>query len=118
MVFVLEEAGTRFAWESAAIIASLVISILLWVLFPIWEHYAVDRKSSKREPIFPVRLLKSRHVSAMMLYGFFTGFPFMGVVVNLPQRYQAVNGVSPLLAGVYLLPLLLCSPLASAVCGF
>lgn len=117
LVCVFEEAETRFVWDSAAMIASLVISILLWVLFPIWEHYAVNRKSSKREPIFPMTLLRSRHISAMMLYGSFTSFPFMGVVVNLFQRYQAVNSVPPLLAGVYLLPLLICSPLASAICG-
>jgi hypothetical protein len=46
------------------------------------------------------------------------GFPFMVVIVNLPQRFQAVNAVSSSLAGIYLLPLLLCSPLVSAASGY
>ena len=48
---------------------------------------------------------------------FFTGFPFMAVVINLPQKFQAVNAASPSAAGFSLLALLLCSPLASALAG-
>jgi hypothetical protein len=45
------------------------------------------------------------------------GFPFVSVVVNIPQRAQAVNELSPVRAGLALLPLLLTSPLATAVQG-
>jgi hypothetical protein len=38
--------------------------------------------------------------------------------VNIPQRSQAVYGYSPQRAGIGLLPLLLCSPVATAVSGF
>ncbi|KAF2229265.1 MFS general substrate transporter [Viridothelium virens] len=117
LVFVLEEAGARFAWDSAAMISSLVCACICWILFPLWEHY-VDRPQSTQEPVFLIRLLKDRMISGMMLYAFFTGFPFMVVIVNLPQRFQAINAVSPLLAGVYLMPLLLCSPLASGLSGY
>lgn len=41
----------------------------------------------------------------------------MAVIVNLPQRFQAVNGLSPTAAGIRLLPLLLCSPFASGLSG-
>lgn len=41
----------------------------------------------------------------------------MTVMINLPQRIQAVDGVSPFDAGVRLLPLLLASPVATAVAG-
>lgn len=41
----------------------------------------------------------------------------MTVLINLPQRFQAVNGSSPFEAGIHLLPLLLCSPVATAVAG-
>ena len=117
LVFALEEADTRFAWDSAAIIASLICACICWILFPMWEYYA-DQSHSAQEPIFRIRLLKDRIVSGMMLYGFFTGFPFMVVIVNLPQRFQAIDVVSPLFAGIYLLPLLLCSPLASGLSGY
>lgn len=44
----------------------------------------------------------------------FIGFPFVSIVVNIPQRAQAVNGLSPVRAGMTLLPLLLTSPFATA----
>jgi hypothetical protein len=49
---------------------------------------------------------------------FFVGFPFVAIVVNVPQRAQAVSGLSPLQAGLALLPLLLASPFATALSGF
>ena len=49
---------------------------------------------------------------------FFTGFPFTSIVVNIPQRFQAVNAASPTRAGLLLLPLLLLSPFASGLSGY
>lgn len=41
----------------------------------------------------------------------------MTVLINLPQRFQAVDGATPFEAGLRLLPLLLASPVATAVTG-
>lgn len=41
----------------------------------------------------------------------------MTVIVTLPQRFQAVNGVSPFAAGIHLLPVLVVSPISGAVAG-
>jgi hypothetical protein len=49
---------------------------------------------------------------------FFAGFPFVSLVVNIPQRFQAVNGSSPTRAGISLLPLLLMTPFASGLSGY
>ncbi|KAJ4312717.1 hypothetical protein N0V84_009779 [Fusarium piperis] len=40
------------------------------------------------------------------------------MIVNIPQRAQTVYGVSPVQGGLTLLPLLLTSPLATALSGF
>jgi hypothetical protein len=48
---------------------------------------------------------------------FFAGFPFTSLVVNIPQRFQSVNGVSASRAGISLMPLLLMTPFASALSG-
>jgi hypothetical protein len=93
-VFVLEEAGIRYAWSSAAIIAGLTLACFCWVAFPLWENY-VDRAKSEQEPIFPIRLFKDRMITGMMLYCFFTGFPFLVVIVNLPQRFKQSTPCHP-----------------------
>lgn len=41
----------------------------------------------------------------------------MTIVVNIPQRAQAVDGLSPVHAGLALLPLLICSAFSSALPG-
>ena len=51
-------------------------------------------------------------------YAFFTGPPFLGLLIKLPQRFQAVNGLSPLEAGKRLLPLLLSSPVGTGISGY
>ena len=52
-----------------------------------------------------------------MSTAFVNGFSFVIVVVNVPQRAQAVNALPPVRAGLTLLPLLSASPFATAVQG-
>ncbi|KAI9727831.1 MAG: hypothetical protein M1834_007877 [Cirrosporium novae-zelandiae] len=113
-VFALEQGGTKYGWSSAVIVCSLVLSGVLWVAFLAWERIL---EKGVQEPIFPWRLLRHRILAGMLLNGFFTGFPFMAAIINLPQRFQAVNRTSPSGAGFRLLPILLCSPFASALSG-
>lgn len=53
----------------------------------------------------------------MMSTAFFIAFPFVTIVVNVLQRAQAVDGLSPVRAGLVLLPLLLTSLFEMAVSG-
>jgi uncharacterized membrane protein YdcZ (DUF606 family) len=46
-----------------------------------------------------------------------TGFPFMTVIITLPQRFQIVNGLSPVAAGIRMLPLLLLTGVGAAFTG-
>jgi hypothetical protein len=66
IVFALEEAGTRYPWGSAAIVGSLVIAFVAWSFFVAWELF-IERRNSLQEPIFPMRLLKSRVLAGMLL---------------------------------------------------
>lgn len=65
LVFALEEGGDRYRWDSAAVIASLVLSAIAWVAFVAWELW-LERSHLLQEPIFPMRLLKNRVVAGMM----------------------------------------------------
>ncbi|KAL8942172.1 MAG: hypothetical protein Q9216_001819 [Gyalolechia sp. 2 TL-2023] len=50
--------------------------------------------------------------------GFLTGFPFMVIIIFLPQRFQIENGLSPVDAGVKMLALLLLSAFGAGLAGF
>jgi hypothetical protein len=58
------------------------------------------------------------HANRINRSAFLIGFPFVVIVVSIPQRAQAVYGLSPSAAGLALLPLLLTSPLATALSGY
>jgi uncharacterized membrane protein len=45
------------------------------------------------------------------------GFPFTVTIINIPQRFQIVNGLSPVNAGIQMLPLLLLSAVGAATTG-
>ena len=66
IVFALEEAGTRYDWGNAAIIGSIVIAAMAWGMFVGWELF-IERRNKVQEPIFPMRLLKSRVLAGMLL---------------------------------------------------
>ncbi|CAI6096132.1 unnamed protein product [Clonostachys chloroleuca] len=117
LIFALEEAGTRYPWRSPAIIAPLALAVALTIGFIVWEIY-VERSASRQEPVFPPSICKDRLPAALLLSAFFIGFPFVSIIVNLPQRAQAVYGKSAFEAGISMLPLLLASPVATALAGF
>ncbi|GKT93539.1 MFS multidrug transporter protein [Colletotrichum tofieldiae] len=116
IVFGFEEAGSRYPWNSPVVISTIAIGGCLFLVFFACE-YVVGKPQYPQEPVFPLRLMKDRHFVGLILIAFFTGPAFMTALINLPQRFQAVNGLSPFNAGVHLLPLLLSSPLATAVSG-
>ncbi|CAD6581346.1 MAG: hypothetical protein ASARMPREDX12_000439 [Alectoria sarmentosa] len=116
LVFALEEGGARYSWRSPAIVSTIVLAGASWIAFFCWEYY-VDKVESAQEPILPLRLLKDRVLVGMLSTGFFLGFPFVTIIVNIPQRAQAADGLSPVHAGLALLPLLLCSAFSSALPG-
>ncbi|KAF5593558.1 major facilitator superfamily transporter [Fusarium subglutinans] len=116
IIFALEQGGVAYPWGSGAIVSTFVLSGVLWIAFVAWERL-LSKKRGVREPMFPWSLVHNRFVMGLLLNGFFTGFPFMAALINIPQRFQTVNMTSAINAGIRTLPLLLLSPLATAVNG-
>ncbi|KAK3307163.1 major facilitator superfamily transporter [Chaetomium strumarium] len=112
LVFALEQAGVEYPWNSAAIIVCFVLSGLFWIVFIGWER-GISLRNTVCEPMFPWRLACNRFVMGLLLNAFLTGFPFMAAIINIPQRLQIVNGTTAVDAGIRMLPLLLCSPIAT-----
>ncbi|KAH7103371.1 major facilitator superfamily domain-containing protein [Auriculariales sp. MPI-PUGE-AT-0066] len=95
----LQLGGTvGYPWKSVSIIvpmilAGLIIPVFFWV------------ESRHPEPVIPLRLFAIRNASVGILITMCIGAGFFLICIFLPQRMQVVNGLSPLNAGVRMLPL-------------
>lgn len=107
----LEFGGVTYPWDSAKVICLIVFGIFVACLFLINEW------KFARYPLMPLRLFNNRSTVAALGVCAFHGFAFMGVTYYLPLYFQAVLGATPLLSGVYVLPLALSLSFVSALTG-
>ncbi|KAK9779911.1 putative Major facilitator superfamily (MFS) profile domain-containing protein [Seiridium cardinale] len=105
LVYALQEAGSfNYAWNSPAIIATLSVAAVSWVLFIGREFFLVRRRNRYIDPVFPTRLIIQRPFLAALSCSFLAGFTYLALIIILPERFQIVNGDDSLMAGVHLLP--------------
>ncbi|KAM0803962.1 drug resistance transporter EmrB/QacA subfamily [Usnea florida] len=116
-VSALEEGGTEYQWKSSVVLSLLCLSVVLWILFFLWQK-VLSGRGEAREPILPWRLLTDRFTLGYLLNALFGGAIFIPAVVLIPQRFQVVNDLSAFNAGWRLLALMLCSPLGSVTSGY
>ncbi|RKF77301.1 Efflux pump dotC [Golovinomyces cichoracearum] len=119
LVFALDQGGGyRLTWTGPIILSSLIVSAVCWVLFVGWISFIETGKCKINiKPIFPLKSAIARPIGPAIIMSFLTGIPFFIVMINLPIRFQLLNGNSPTMAGVHLMPLLAMSALGSAVGG-
>ncbi|EPQ63444.1 Bgt-1520 [Blumeria graminis f. sp. tritici] len=119
LVFALEQGGGyRNTWNSGPVVASLVVSAVCWILFFSWIIFLEsDRCKINIKPIFPLRTSMARPTGPAILMAFLAGFPFFIIIINIPIRYQLLNGDTPTMAGIHLLSLLALSAAGSALGG-
>ncbi|OTA80297.1 hypothetical protein M434DRAFT_38029 [Hypoxylon sp. CO27-5] len=98
-----QEAGSQFPWKSAYVIVLLIVSVVLWLVLLVWERH-VTQSSKLREPVLPWRFLTNRVMVGILLGIVLLGGPLTVTAFQLPQRFQLVNGLSSLDAGVRLVP--------------
>ncbi|KAK8858459.1 hypothetical protein IAR55_002686 [Kwoniella newhampshirensis] len=100
--------GSTFAWESATVIAMLVVGAGCMAAFFLsqWKWASL--------PILPLRLFKDRTVSAVMSQNFFIGMIYYGNIFYIPMFFQYVKGYSALVSGAFVLAY----TLPQAVWGF
>ncbi|THV49260.1 hypothetical protein BGAL_0204g00150 [Botrytis galanthina] len=103
LVTVLLSAGNDFAWKSATTIVLFIISGFLWIAFAVNEWFVTNDKRIP-EPIFPWRFVLNRKWMGALLLSLLSGIPWNAITINLPQRLQVVNGMSPVAASVRLIP--------------
>ncbi|WP_329032901.1 MDR family MFS transporter [Streptomyces sp. NBC_01725] len=110
LVLVASLGGTTWAWGSAQIIGLAVLAVILLVLF-----LRVERRAA--EPVLPLGLFGIRTFSLVCVISFIVGFAMFGAMTYLPTFLQIVQGVSPTLSGVHMLPMVFGLLITSTVSG-
>ncbi|KAG2177758.1 hypothetical protein INT43_003005, partial [Umbelopsis isabellina] len=93
----LNMGGVTHPWNSAPVIASLVIGVVFIGVFILVEY------KFAKEPIVPLRLFRKRTVVFVCIMQFFFGLAFNSVVIELPLFLQAARGDSAMMSGVRLI---------------
>ncbi|GAA0603428.1 MDR family MFS transporter [Streptomyces crystallinus] len=110
LVLVASLGGTTWAWGSAQIIGLAVLGAVLLGAF-----VAVERKAA--EPVLPLKLFRIRTFTLVAVISFVVGFAMFGAMTYLPTFLQVVQGVSPTMSGVHMLPMVLGLLLTSTASG-
>ncbi|KAF8623555.1 hypothetical protein AX15_006326 [Amanita polypyramis BW_CC] len=97
-------------WSSAETITLLVVGCTLLIAS------LINELLTKRSPILPPRLFKTRTTSIILITTFFHGLAFLTGAYYLPLYYQAL-GASATKAGAQMLPYSLGAALVSATTG-
>lgn len=94
----LDFGGREFPWSSATVICLLIFGVVTYVAFFVYERYA-------RYPITPGRLFNSTSLIATFVVVFTHGACFMAPCYFIPFYFQTALGATPILSGVWFLPL-------------
>ncbi|MEU6913663.1 MFS transporter [Streptomyces olindensis] len=103
---------SEWGWGDAKTLGFLGASVLGFALFAFWE-------TKVREPLIPLALFRSVALSAGVVLMVLMAIAFMGGLFFVTFYLQNVHGMSPIDAGLHLLPLtgmmIVGSPLAGAM---
>ncbi|MFH8343605.1 DHA2 family efflux MFS transporter permease subunit [Streptomyces sp. NPDC018045] len=102
--------GVSYGWGSWQIIGLGVLGLVLLAAF-----VAVERRAA--EPVLPLRLFRLRSFTLTAVIGFVIGFAMFGSMTYLPTFLQVVQGVSPTMSGVHMLPMVVGMLLSSTASG-
>lgn len=93
--------GGEYPWNSAHVIATLIVGFAICVGFVLWQW------KGARIPLVPMHIFKSRIVNGACLTMFVNGWNFLVQVYYIPTFYQLVFEYSTVKAGAMLLPITL-----------
>ncbi|CEL02348.1 Putative Cephamycin export protein cmcT [Aspergillus calidoustus] len=103
--------GGEYPWDSAHVIATLVIGFAVCVVFMLWQW------KGARYPLVPMHIFKSRIVNGACLTMFINGWNFLVQVYYIPTFYQLVFNYSTVKSGAMLLPITLMQTVSSTASG-
>ncbi|GHC52551.1 MFS transporter [Streptomyces cinnamoneus] len=110
LVLMTSLGGTTYPWTSWQIIGLGVLGVLLLAPFVLVERRAA-------EPVLPLGLFHVHTFTLCSVIGFVVGFAMFGSMTYLPTFLQVVQGVSPTMSGVHMLPMVAGILIASTASG-
>ncbi|KAL3475256.1 major facilitator superfamily domain-containing protein [Aspergillus californicus] len=103
--------GGEYPWDSAHVIATLILGFVICVVFVLWQWKGASY------PLVPMHIFKSRIVNGACLTMFVNGWNFLVQVYYIPAFFQLVLGYSVVRSGALLLPVTLMQTISSTVSG-
>lgn len=110
LVLMASLGGTTWPWLSWQTAGLAVLAAVLLVAF-----VRVERRAA--EPVVPLTLFRVRTFTLCSVIGFVVGFAMFGALTYLPTFLQIVQGVSPTMSGVHMLPMVAGMLVSSTVSG-
>ena len=99
LVLITSLGGSTWAWNSGPIWACAIGAVVLIILFILVERRAA-------EPVLPLKLFRNPVFTQCSAIGFVVGLCMFGGLSYLPLFMQVVNGDSPTISGLRLLPMM------------
>ncbi|WP_242893470.1 MDR family MFS transporter [Actinomadura litoris] len=93
-------AGTRYAWDSPAVLALGTGAVALFAVWVLAERRAA-------EPVVPPRLFRDRSFAVACVVAAVGGATGFGLATYLPMFFQVVGGAGATESGLLLLPMML-----------
>lgn len=103
--------GVAYPWNSATVICLIVFGIVTIFI------YALIEWKVAKYPVTPLRLFTSTSSIATFGIAYLHGAVYMANFYYLPLYFQTVLGATPILSGVYLLPVAVTLCIASSLTG-
>ncbi|MEZ0068275.1 EmrB/QacA subfamily drug resistance transporter [Streptacidiphilus sp. MAP12-20] len=99
LVLITSLGGTTWAWNSTPVWGCGIGAVVLIAAFVLVEQRAA-------EPVLPLRLFRNRIFTVCSAIGFVVGLCMFGALSYIPLYMQVVNGSSPTVSGLRLLPMM------------
>lgn len=103
--------GATYPWNSATVICLIVFGVVTMIVYTLIEWKVA------KYPITPLRLFKSTSNLATFGIAYIHGLAYIADLYYLPLYFQIVLGATPILSGVYLLPVAVTLCVASTLTG-
>ncbi|KAF1815326.1 major facilitator superfamily protein [Eremomyces bilateralis CBS 781.70] len=111
LLLALQWGGTEYEWSNGRIIALLVVSGVLLILFAVVQHFMKDNAT------VPTHIISQRSVFAGAIYAGCIGGSMNPLLYYLSIYFQALKNASATKAGIMSLPLVLSLVVSSILAG-